>query len=134
MVLLLLLQVLLGCLEFLPRDEHVAPVVRGGRGQRGHPALVGVTQDPALLRAQAHGCKREDTKRCEHRPRLLHSAPALTGIPAIRTELPQRCPNLVLGFTFCVQEGGKNKWSDASMANNKNNQCSSCKTVMQSLN
>lgn len=62
LVVLLLLQVLLGGLEFLPWNEHVAPVVGGGRGQRGHPALVGVAQDPALLRAQAHGCKR-DTRR-----------------------------------------------------------------------
>ena len=55
----LMRMLLLGlCWEFLPGDEHVASVVRGGWGQRRHPALVGVPQDPAFFRAQPHSCTR----------------------------------------------------------------------------
>lgn len=38
---------------------------------------------------------------------LLHTAPALAGNPLTRTQLPQRCSNLVIGFTLRVQERGK---------------------------
>lgn len=44
--------------EFLPGNEHVTPVIGGWRRQRRHPALVGVSEDPALLCAEPHRCAR----------------------------------------------------------------------------